>query len=190
MRLCTVTLTGVSPYSQSRQIDDEEFPLKEKENRLDFEKRIWPEKATYNDDGHVCIPAGALKMAISIACKRLSISIPGQGKAKYTARVESGVICTGDVSLGITRDDLKPVKLWQNADGVRGSGKRVQRIFPVVNKWQAEAEFAILDDIIPNDVFEKSLIEAGRLIGIGRWRPEKGGMNGRFDATDFKWSEH
>lgn len=118
-----------------------------------------------------------------------SIGIPGRGKSTYTKYFVAGQICEGDVPIGIHKDDLEQITIWANSDGVRGSGKRVRRRFPIVKEWDGQVNFAILDDVIPQDVFERAVTEAGRLIGIGRFRPEKGGFLGRFKVNGFKWIE-
>lgn len=187
MRICTVTLESVVPYSQSKQVDKDVFPFLNKEKHDEYDKRLWREKSTLDDNGIVHIPAMALKMSVDEAVKRLNISVEGRGKSTYTKFFLAGQICEADPSLGIHKDDLDYIDIWANADGVRGSGKRVRRRFPIIQKWKTEARFAILDDIIPNAVFERALIESGRLVGIGRFRPEKGGFLGRFSVGDFRW---
>ncbi len=131
----------------------------------------------------------ALKMAVDEACKRLGIKIPGRRSATYAKNFTAGQLCEADVALGIRKKDLESVTIWANSDGVRGSGKRVKRRFPYILSWQGTARFLLLDDIIPQDIFEKCLVEAGRLIGIGRFRPEKGGLLGRFEVVSIKWEE-
>ena len=187
MRICTVTLESVVPYSQSKKVDDEVFPFLNKEKHDEYDKRLWREKSTYDAAGIVCIPAMALKMSVDEAIKRLNIGIEGRGKSTYTKFFVAGQICESDPSLGIHKDDLEYIDIWANADGVRGSGKRVRRRFPIIQKWKTEARFAILDDVIPAAVFEKALTESGRLVGIGRFRPEKGGFLGRFMTSHFRW---
>jgi hypothetical protein len=187
MRICTFTIESVTPYSQSKQVDPEVFPKLEKEGADLYDKRLWREKATYDENGIVCIPGMALKMAVDEAVKRLNIGIPGRGKSTYTKFFVAGQICDGDPSLGIHKDDLEYIDIWANADGVRGSGKRVRRRFPIIKSFKTTARFALLDDVIPSKVFEQGIIEAGRLVGIGRFRPEKGGFLGRFIASEFDW---
>lgn len=189
MRICLVSMQSVTPYSQSKIVDPEVFPKKEKEGADEYDKRLWKEKSTFNSEGEVCIPAMALKMAVDEAVKRLNIGIAGRGKSTYTKFFVAGQICEGDVPIGVHRDDLEQITIWANSDGVRGSGKRVKRRFPYIQSWSGVARFAILDEVIPNEVFEKAITEAGRLIGIGRFRPEKGGFLGRFAVTGFEWTE-
>lgn len=189
MKTCIATLESRTPYSQSRQIDLDVFPRKEKETIAEHEERLWREKATYNADGVVCIPQMALKMAVDEAVKRLNLGIPGRGKSTYTKFFAAGQLCAEDVPIGVRKDDLECIKIWANADGVRGSGKRVIRRFPYIMSWSGVATFEILDDIITKEVFEKALKEAGSLIGIGRFRPEKGGFLGRFVVKSTRWVE-
>ncbi|TAA54615.1 hypothetical protein [Shinella sp. JR1-6] len=189
MRIVIAHLKSATPYSQSAAIDPDHHPKLEKESAADYDLRLWKEKATYDDAGTVCIPAMALKMSIDEAVKRLNISIPGRGKSTYTKFFVAGQICDGNVPIGVHKDKLQPITIWANADGVRGSGKRVRRKFPYIPSWEGKAHFSILDEVIPNKVFEQALVEAGRLVGIGRFRPEKGGFNGRFTVERFEWSE-
>ncbi len=190
MRTVTARLTGVTAYSQSKMVDKEVFPELNKEKPDDFDRRMWREKSTYDADGTICIPAMALKMAVDEAIKRLNIGIQGRGKSTYSKFFVAGQICNEDVPLGIHRDKVDGIEIWANSDGVRGSGKRVKRRFPIVHAgWSGIAHFSLLDDIIPAEVFERALIESGRLVGIGRFRPEKGGLLGRYAVEDFVWSE-
>lgn len=61
------------------------------------------------------------------------------------------------------------------------------RIYPVIEKWSATVRFTVPDEI-PPDVFENMVRLAGARIGLGWWRPEKGGIKGQFRATKFIWS--
>lgn len=187
MKVCTVSLQSTVPYSQSAF---HETPKLNKEGHEDFDIRTWREKATVNADDIVCIPAMGLKMSIDEAAKRLGIKIPGKGTSTYAKRFVSGQICVDDVGpqLGIKKQDLEVIKVFANLDGVRGSGKRGMRYFPFVPSWKTTATFHILDDIISKEIFEQTITEAGKLIGIGRFRPEKGGLFGRFKCTKFTWS--
>lgn len=186
MKLVEVDLVATAPYSQSRMHDTAKL---DKERPDDYETRTWREKCTVNDDGIICIPAMALKQCLDTAAKRFGGQIPGKGKSTYTKHFLGGVICLSDVSLGIKKDDVSSVTINANSDGVRGSGKRVRRTFPQIGTWKGTAQFHIFDDTVAKDVFEKTLSEAGKFVGIGRFRPENGGLNGRFDAVAFRWTD-
>jgi hypothetical protein len=187
LRTAIVELVGLSPYSQSKAHDEPR--LNDKEGHDDYDKRTWRSRAHVDPETkEVVIPAMGLKMAVAEAAKRLSIKIPGKRNATYTKNILSGLIPMGDIGLGLTIDQVHEETVYCNADGVRGSGKRVFRRFPMVPKgWKAKAELMVLDDEIPNEIIERCLREAGNLIGIGRFRPEKGGFLGRFEVKSVKW---
>jgi hypothetical protein len=185
MRMVQVHLQSTAPYSQSRNHDE---PKLDRETHDAYDLRTWREKCTTDESGTICIPAMAFKQALDAAAKVLGRQIPGKGKSTYTKHFKAGVLCESDVSLGIAKDAVAPVAISCNADGVRGSGKRVRRTFPVIPAWEGVARFAILDDTITPKVFEEHLTEAGRFVGVGRFRPENGGLNGRFKPVRFDWS--
>ena len=88
--------------------------------------------------------------------------------ATYKSSLTSGFICDGDVPIAngkpLTPKDASLVTINANADGVRGSGKRVKRRFPSFDKWHGVAEFTIVDDIITTEVFEHHLKSAGMIV--------------------------
>jgi len=185
MRSVSVTLQSTTPYSQSRQ---HETAKQSGETADAYEVRTWREKCNTTDKGLVFIPAMALKQALDAAAKKAGLQIPGKGKSTYAKYFLADVICDADVVLSVQKKDVSSVRISANVDGVRGSGKRVWRTFPVVPSWTAQADFTIMDDTVSKEVFEKMLAIAGASIGIGRFRPEKGGLNGRFKPTKFEWN--
>lgn len=186
MKIVEVDLVSTAPYSQSFKHDTEK---PDKETHDDYEKRTWRAKCTTDEAGNIMIPAMAFKQALDAVAKRMGIQIPGKGKATYTKHFVGGVICEADTPIDYHRDTVPSITINANSDGIRGSGKRVSRTFPQVPDWKGTARFVILDDTVTPEIFEKHLTEAGRFIGIGRFRPEKGGLNGRFRPVEFRWSE-
>lgn len=186
MKTCIVEIQSVSPYSASRKHNEEKL---EKEGADAYDKRTWREKCHYDANGVAFIPGIAFKFALDAAAKYLSLSIPGKGKATYTKHFLSGVMCPENLSLGKAREDVTGISLSLNADGVRGSGKRVDRILPQFPKWGGKLTFYVFDEQITKDVFERVMVEAGKFIGVGQFRPQNGGHNGRFEVKGFQWSD-
>lgn len=186
-KIVTVDLESLAPYSQSRMHD---VPRLDKETYDAHEQRTWREKCTALEDGTLVIPAMAFKQALDSVAKRLGDKIPGKGKQTYTKHFMGGVSCLEDAVLdGWNKETVPSVTINANSNGVRGSGKRVKRTFPQIPKWSATATFAITDDTVTPSVFERHLIEAGRFIGIGRFRPENGGLNGKFFPKKFSYQD-
>lgn len=186
MRTCTVKISGAAPYSPCRM---HTVQKRQDETYDDYESRTWREKCTTNAAGDVVIPAMAFKQALSAAAKRMGIQIPGKGRATYTKFFQSDVVCTGDVPIGVHKDEIDSITVSCHADGVRGSGKRVFRTFPQADEWSGTVEFLLVDKNIPKSVFDKVVKGAGLGVGVGRFRPENGGMNGRFRIDSVSWSE-
>lgn len=184
MKTAIATIKGVSPYSQSKHYSTEKLP---KELAKDYETRTWRDRLHATDDGTVFIPPMSFKNCLSEAAKFLSLQIPGKGKATYTKHFEAGVLVTDALHLDIKKDDVPGEWMFVPADGIRGSGKRVEKCFPVIHQWSGDVTFHILDETITRDVFEHVLTQAGAFIGIGRFRPRNNGFYGRFKLESLNW---
>lgn len=143
MKTAIATIKGVSPYSQSKHYSTEKLP---KDLAKDYEARTWRDRLHAGEDGTVFIPPMSFKNCLSEAAKFLSIQIPGKGKSTYTKHFEAGVRVTDALTLGVKKDDVPGEWLFVPADGVRGSGKRVEKCFPVIHQWGGNVTFHILDD--------------------------------------------
>ena len=188
--VATLTLVSITPYSQSRQHDE---PKLEGENHEAYDVRTWRSKlsvATREGKPTVVIPAHGLHQAIAAAAKYSKRQIPGQGKATWTAKFLSGITLFEDPALNIDPATVGSVTISANADGVRGSGKRVPRRFPILPEWEATFDVFVLDQIITQDVFREMVEIAGMFIGIGRFRPQNGGTNGRFRIKSLVWQDN
>jgi hypothetical protein len=186
MKSAKVQLKSMTPYSQGKHYVVEKL---KKELPRDYEERTWRERLHVDEKGEVFIPLTALKNCISEVAKYLAIQIPGKGKNTYTKHFEAGLLVSNHVGLGINKKDVRGEWVFVPSDGKRGGSKRVDKCFPVIDKWEGIAEFVILDDTITRDVFEQHVKEAGRFIGLGRFRPRNNGYYGRFSAEIIEWNE-
>jgi len=184
MHIASARLKSVSPYSQSRY---HAIPRDPKETDGDHERRTWRERCHSTDDGRIFIPPMAFKNCLSEAAKFLGKQIPGKGKSTYTKHFEAGVLVLEPLVLPLRKEEVEGEWLHVPSDGVRGSGKRVMKCFPLIRQWEGEVTFHILDNLITEDVFLEHLEEAGKFIGIGRFRPRNNGFYGRFEVVGLKW---
>jgi hypothetical protein len=184
MKVAVCRLKSVSPYSQSRP---SRTPKLDKESADAHEKRTWRDRIHTNADGMAFIPPMAFKNCLSEAAKYLSEKIPGKGQATYTKHFEAGVLVIDGPALPIKSEDVEGEWLFLNADGKRGGGKRVWKCYPVFREWEVEVRFYVADETVTEDVFKHHLSEAGKFIGIGRFRPRNNGFYGRFELVDIKW---
>lgn len=194
MKTATVHLTSAAPYSQSRLFTKTEVPALEKESPADYGMRNWRHHQHSDKDGNIYIPPMALKNALMECAQYLGEKIPGKGQSTWTRFFTAGILCTEPVVLKdmagkpFHRDSTECETFMCSVNGKRGPGPRVPRTFPVIREWQADAIFYILDETITRDVFDRYFSEAGKFIGVGRFRPRNGGTYGRFyaEVTDWK----
>ena len=160
-----------------------------KETPQDHEERTWRERLHVNEQGYVFIPQMAFKNCIAEAAKYLSKPVPGKGKATDTKHFEAGIMVTNSLVLDVRAEDVKGEWFFVPSNGMRGGSKRVDKCFPVIPEWSGKVTFFIYDELVTKDVFTEVLEEAGRFIGIGRFRPRNNGFYGRFDVVNVQWKE-
>ena len=188
--IATVTLASLSPMTQSRQHD---APRLEGESHDAYDVRTWRNKLhveTRDGKSVIVIPQTGIHQAIAQAAKYSKKQIPGQGKATWTAKFAAGIMLTENPSTGIDPASVPCVVISANADGVRGSGKRVTRRFPQMLSWSSTFDVIILDPIITEPVFREMVELAGMFVGLGQFRPQSLGSNGRFKIAAMTWQDN
>jgi hypothetical protein len=190
MKIATVALKSASPYSQSRHYASSPgCEKREKETSSEYDARLWREHQHYDaQTGIIYIPCMALKMAIQEAAQYLGERVPGKGKATWTKHFLAGIGIYESPTLGIHKDNTECETFMCDSMGKKGGSSRVPRTFPVVRNWSAQATFYVLDDAITEKAFTYHLEQAGKFIGIGRFRPRNGGFYGRFSVESVTWS--
>lgn len=120
--------------------------------------------------GEPAIPAMAIKSAI-IGAAHKDIGIE-----KTLVRKALFLVCDSDLLIPIKAD--API---MREDVVRvGIGKADLRYRPEFSEWSAVVTFDIDGELLRIEDLVNLIDRAGFGIGIGEWRPEKGGEYGRF----------
>lgn len=184
MRIAMVSIEGISTYGQSKYI---ESPRKEKETAADWERRCWRERMHVNENGYVFIPPMAFKKSITRAAQMNPMQIPGRGKATYTKHFLAGILVLEPLMLPHKAMDVSGQWLFIPANA--RSSDRVWKCFPYINDWGGDVIFHVLDDTITPPVFKRHIVEAGEFVGLGFFRPERGGYWGRFKVKNIEWEE-
>lgn len=148
----------------------------------DLESYVWR-----NEEGNMCLPGHYV---------RGSLIDPRNGAAKYQQDPRSsrksaldlfkaGVIALTDLAV-LTKADGSIAEHWEYVDRRRVTvhGAGVTRERPALTAgWSAEVEFMILlPQYIDQSLFRRTLVDAGRLVGVGDFRP----TFGRFSITKFE----
>jgi len=107
--------------------------------------------------------------------------IPGQGKSTYKNLIGSGVVTIEPDMI------LHESQVWEpNRQAVSVQQSRVVRTRPLLKKWLLSFTIVYDEGEIKKDVIKEILDYAGRRVGIGDFRPEKGGSFGKFFVSKFK----
>lgn len=192
MLTVTVKIKGISPYSQSRYVDKDEYPEQGKEGKDDYEKRTWQARIHRDERGVPYMPAMSIKKSLDAASSYLG-KIKGERNATYTKRFKSGLLVTENLALF---ENGKPVKsiedfkgewLFLDAGGKAMQGTtRVKRCMPRLVNWEAVGTIYVVDEVITDEILERALNDAGKFVGVGRFRPQNGGFYGRFELDSME----
>jgi hypothetical protein len=130
------------------------------------------------------------KKSLAGTAKYLSIKIPGKRNATWTKHFLSGIMVLDPLVLPQTVDKVVGEWVFVPSDGKPGGGSRVWKQFPIVHEWSGEVVYHVLDETITKESFEHHLDQSGKFIGLGRWRPQNGGIYGRYSVEKIKWSSN
>ncbi|MBA3584411.1 MAG: hypothetical protein H0W36_07775 [Gemmatimonadetes bacterium] len=189
MKLVQVEITGTAPLLMHRFGEEAEVEGAKPTRRVQLHERPpreQAERAAYRDsDGALYIPGAAVA--------RLLREAGGSHKQKGSRKsvkylVPSAVLVSADTlpllnGVGPLTDyevDSRPVTI----PSTKG---RVMRHRPRLDAWRLEVDLEIDEDILPAEMVHQLLVEGGRGIGLGDFRPERGGPFGRFRVT--RWDE-
>ncbi len=157
-------------------IDLAEVSSKRKKTKADHERMSeleWLGGIYYDDKERPIIPAELLE-----ACIR-----DGAKKVRKGKDATAGVIVEEDALLVYdgpkTVSKLVGDKRFVDRRGVRIKQVRVMRTRPRFDQWSAEATVLYNDEVVSERDLERWIADAGRLVGLGDYRPRFG----RFTAT-------
>jgi hypothetical protein len=177
-------ITGMSPLLQNNPASfigaDEEVALTAGKKKYDDEEEA--RLRLYLDpDGRYCHPAEAFTKAMVRAVTGKKF-----GKLTATSALKGSVFITEPFAI-IEDMKGKPATVYTIDKRPVVVGKaRVPRCRPCWNKWRMRVPLEIDTSILIPGHVEESLALAGRIIGIGDYRPEKGGGFGRFTVKIVK----
>jgi len=181
-------LESVSPVKFSRPY---RIVKEENETHDAHEERTWRERGHYNDKEIAYIPGTMFKKSLEEAARFLGEKIQGRGNKTYFDFFMGGILIENEQGIPIKVSKKKIIGDWVYvpSDGKRGGNRRVMKCFPSVAKWSGTLTVLILTDEINKEAFERHLKAAGLFIGVGMYRPIRGGDCGRFKVTSIKFSK-
>lgn len=180
MKTIEVTIKGISGLLQNRfPEEDETTKVKKKSatsNDSDIEKSLYrlSDGTIYQPSSHII---GTLKAAGS------KFRVKDQGKSTYKNIIGGGAV--------IIEPDCIPhvFQKWEiNSRPVVNLTTRGRRIKkrPLFRDWSLSFKMIVDEEDLPIEVLKEVLDLAGRRVGIGDYRPQKGGPFGRFNISRFQ----
>ena len=173
-QIINVSIKEISPLLQHRYMDEPvDLPPKRVSGKRDFSGES--EMALYRGfDGLIYQPSNHLERAMMKSAAKFQIG--GRGKKTYKDLFQCAVIVSPDAIIHKIQDfvvDRRPV-IIQRA--------RVMRERPRFDRWELDFQIEILDDQVKPEVVNEVLVDCGKYVGIGDYRPKFG----RFMVTKFQ----
>lgn len=182
MRTVNVELTGISPLLQHRFAIDEGGAAKAPTKKNKEQREDVVEQSLYRlPDGTIYQPS--IHILSSMKKAGAKFQIPGQGKLTYKNLIGSGAVMINPDAIPHKNQAFEVDVRAVVVPSTRG---RVVRRRPMLNSWRLCFEIEFDDTEISADDINEILTYAGKRVGIGDFRPEKGGSFGRFMISSFK----
>ena len=178
MELIRLRITGISPLlmnnpesmggGPSKGLGTKKIPTPEEESAA---------KVYRNGDGQLYFPADGLRNGI------IKKACPGRriGKRYASAIVPGALFLTQEKLLLIHPKTHKPITKYEidiRRCVVQGQG--VRRARPKIMKWGGIVTYEFDPDFLPGDTVVELQSIAGKLAGLGDYRPQCGGPFGRY----------
>jgi hypothetical protein len=177
--IVNVKLEGTSPLLQNRfAAEGMPAPKATVKNMSKITDDV--DSKLYKDsDGNIYQPSTHIIGTMKKAGARFQI--PGQGKLTYKNMIGSGVIIVTPDAIVHNNQE------WEtDSRSVIIGRARIIRQRPVFKDWSIDFQLDIDEEEINGEVVKDILDHAGKRVGIGDFRPEKGGSFGRFHVTKWK----
>lgn len=176
----TMRINGLSPLIQHKwaekalQMMRDKHAGKKTKNRDVRDPEAEGKAAMYTtEDGQPGVPAMAIKSSIIAAAhKDIGIEKTLVRKAAFLVCKDAGLVLPMDCDEPEIKED--PVRV--------GMGSTDLRYRPYFYRWAVDLTWEIDGELLQVDDLLNLIDRAGFGVGIGEWRPEKGGEFGRFEV--------
>ncbi len=177
-KIVTMRIVGTAPLIQhqwsekaKKMMRDKHAGKKTKTRDVRDPRQEYKEATYFNKAGDYCIPAMALKGSIIAAAHK------DLGIEKTLVKKSLFLVCDDEKLIPMDCDEPDMVE-----DMVRvGQGSADLRYRPYFHRWSVDLKFEIDAELLTVDTLCVLVNRAGFGVGIGEWRPEKGGEYGRFE---------
>lgn len=178
-----VTIRGLSPLifqgKGLMEADGEESGKKKKSRPPEEEAKLRAHWTGKGENRVLCIPWVMLYQSICSSAK----SFKFRGQRTMGTVVAATITCTEDkISLGTA--EFETLEEYVKIPPRTGAMVKIGR--PLIREWEVSFTMIVDDELYDANVLHEIIRHAGKLIGIGAWRPELKGPHGRFEVTAFE----
>ncbi len=187
MKTVEVTIKGITPLLQHRFTEKSEQPgVTRPVLDQPRDPRAEAEQYAYRNGSSYYFPGAAIARLLREAGG--SHKLKGNRKSiKYI--VPAAVIVSSD-AITILKNDCKSKVTKFEVDSrpvvIPATKGRIMRHRPRWDAWAAKFILEIDPEVLTVELIHQLLTEGGTRIGIGDYRPERGGPFGRFRVTSWK----
>lgn len=187
-----VTLTGASPLlmnamSQEQLLDIRNKVKKPKNAAKPSPKDEAQEKVYRTADGTPCVPSRMLYACLIGAGQYVRLDGKRQ-VSTATKTILPGMLLLLDFELPLFVPGESDKATWET-DIQQGrnpnGGEAVCVIRPRFDQWEVRATLELDQDQMPMSMARELIDRAGRMVGIGDFRPQRRGSFGRFVVTSW-----
>jgi len=179
MKTYNITIQGTSPLLMNRPsalIGDISKDKKPHSN----DAKVEAEKKIYELDGKLYQPATHFQGAIVEAGKHKKVV--GKGKSTYSKIVG---YATEINPFEIIHKKQKWEVFSILAVNPSTKGRNILHR-PMLKEWELDFEVTFDETEVPESIMKELFDIAGRIVGVGDWRPAKKGRFGKFQVTNWK----
>ena len=180
MKTFKATITGISPLLMNRpsaligDISKDKKPFKD-----DAEEQA-NSKLYKNTEGKLYQPSTHIYGALIEAGKQKKVV--GKGKATYSKIVGYAV----EVSPFEIEHKKQKWEIFSILAVNPSTKGRVLSHRPILKEWELDFEVNFDEEQIAPSIMKELLEIAGKVAGLGDWRPQKKGPHGKFQVTSWK----
>lgn len=188
MKTYVASIKGITAILQHRFSEASELPGTSRRVHIkDEDPRDAAERAAHRDpEGRLYIPGAA----VSRMLREGGSSHKQKGSRKSLKFViPAAILIPEDIIhlLDVDGEPLTEFEVDSRPVVIPATKGRIMRHRPRLNIWGAEFHVEVDDDMIDPNIIHQILVEGGTKIGLGDFRPEKGGPFGRFHVV--RWAE-
>ena len=147
------------------------------DDHMQIAKSMWTGLLYWSDTAGAILPTSNIRAAL----------VGGATLGKLGMAVKRGTLmlddyCVLNYGKKLTKDQLYD-QGYVDRRSVVVSRRRVMAYRPKFTEWSVECTISYDENTLDESNIVLSMTNAGKFVGIGGYRPEKGGLFGRFEVT-------